>query len=191
MRDDMHERIAAIAGRGQRRAGRLRAARWQLLERERHGRRPRPDRRASRSSPTSRASARATSRRCACRSSAAATSVRRDSRQSPPVAIVNETFVRKAIGDADPLGRVVRLETRPGTPVPTFEIVGVARDAKHTELRQDFEPLVVLAATQAAESRRLGALRRSSRASRSTRWCRPWRSASARSIPRSISTSRC
>ncbi len=75
-----------------------------------------------------------------------------DSRQSPPVAIVNEAFVRKSLGNADPLGRVVRLETRPGTSAQTFEIIGVARDAKHTYLRQDFEPLIVLAASQAAEA---------------------------------------
>lgn len=75
-----------------------------------------------------------------------------ESPQSPPVAIVNETFVRKSIGDADPLGRIVRLDTRPGEPAQTFEIVGVARDAKHTELRRDFEPLVILAASQAAEA---------------------------------------
>lgn len=75
-----------------------------------------------------------------------------DARQSLPVAIVNETFARKALGDADPLGRVVRLETRPGEPVQLFEIVGIARDAKHTELRGDFEPLVVLAATQEPEA---------------------------------------
>jgi putative ABC transport system permease protein len=75
-----------------------------------------------------------------------------DSRQSTPVAIVNQTFVRKAIGDADPLGRIVRLDTRPGTPAQTFEIIGVARDAKHTELRGDFEPLVVLAASQEPEA---------------------------------------
>jgi ABC-type antimicrobial peptide transport system permease subunit len=74
----------------------------------------------------------------------------RDARQSTPVAIVNETLVRKTLGNADPLGRIVRLETPPGEPARTWQIVGVTRDAKHTDLREGFEPLVILAATQAA-----------------------------------------
>ena len=76
----------------------------------------------------------------------------RDSRQSPPVAIVNEMFVKKTLGNADPIGRIVRLETPPGAPAETWEIVGVSRDAKHTDLRQDFEPLIILPATQAARA---------------------------------------
>jgi predicted permease len=73
----------------------------------------------------------------------------RDSRQAPPVAIVNETFVKKALSGADPIGRVIRLETAPGAPAQSFAIVGVSGDAKHTDLKEDFEPLVILPATQA------------------------------------------
>ena len=73
----------------------------------------------------------------------------RDARQAPPVAIVNEMFVKKTMAGADPIGRVVRLETPPGQPAQTWQIVGVSRDAKHTDLRQDFEPLVILPVTQA------------------------------------------
>ena len=76
----------------------------------------------------------------------------RDARQAPQVAIVNETFVKKTLGNADPIGRIVRLETPPGQPVQTWEIVGVSGDAKHTDLRQDFEPLVILPATQATRA---------------------------------------
>ena len=119
------------------------------------------------------------------------TSIARDSRQSPPVAIVNETFVRKTLGGADPLGRIVRLETPPGEPAQTFEIVGVARDAKHTELRQDFEPLVVLAAVAGRGGGRLGAIRDQAARRARRAACRPWPSASPRSIRRSTSTSRC
>ncbi len=72
----------------------------------------------------------------------------RDTRQSQPVAIVNEMFVKKALGGADPLGRIIRLETPPSAPAQTWEIVGVTRDAKHTDLRQDFEPVVILPVTQ-------------------------------------------
>jgi ABC-type antimicrobial peptide transport system permease subunit len=73
----------------------------------------------------------------------------RDARQAPPVAIVNETFVKKTLGGADPIGRIVRRETPPDQPTQTWQIVGVSRDAKHTDLRGDFEPLVILPATQA------------------------------------------
>src|SRR5687767_3015267 len=76
----------------------------------------------------------------------------RDARQAPPVAIVNEMFVRKTLGNADPIGRIVRLETPAGAPAETWEIVGVSRDAKHTDLREDFEPLVILPATQATRA---------------------------------------
>jgi predicted permease len=72
----------------------------------------------------------------------------RDTRQSTPVAIVNEIFVKKALGGADPLGRIIRLETPPSAPAQTWEIVGVTRDAKHTDLRKDFEPVVILPVTQ-------------------------------------------
>ena len=75
-----------------------------------------------------------------------------DARQAPQVAIVNEMFVRKTLGSADPIGRVIRLETPPGEPAETWEIVGVSRDAKHTDLREDFEPLVILPAAQATRA---------------------------------------
>src|SRR5688572_4297916 len=76
----------------------------------------------------------------------------RDARQAPQVAIVNEMFVRKTLGGADPIGRVIRRETPPGEPAETWEIVGVSRDAKHTDLREDFEPLVILPAAQATRA---------------------------------------
>ena len=72
----------------------------------------------------------------------------RDARQGPPVAIVNETFVKRTLGGADPIGRIVRLETPASEPAQTWQIVGVSGDAKHTDLRKDFEPLVILPATQ-------------------------------------------
>ena len=76
----------------------------------------------------------------------------RDTRTSVPVAIVNQTFVRKVVPDRDPIGLVIRLETAPGQPEPTYQIVGVSADAKHTNLRGEFEPLVLLAAAQIPEA---------------------------------------
>jgi predicted permease len=76
----------------------------------------------------------------------------RDSRQAPPVAIVNETFVKKAFAGADPIGRVIRMETAPGAPPQTWQIIGVSGDAKHTDLKAEFEPLVLLPTSQEAEA---------------------------------------
>lgn len=76
----------------------------------------------------------------------------RDIRQSPPVAIVNETFVSKTFKGADPIGRLIRVETAPNAPVRSWQIVGVSGDAKHTDLRDEFEPVVLLPATQAQEA---------------------------------------
>jgi putative ABC transport system permease protein len=76
----------------------------------------------------------------------------RDSRQAAPVAIVNETFVKKVLNGADPIGRVISLETAPNQPAQTWQIVGVSGDAKYSDLKEDFEPLVVLPATQAPEA---------------------------------------
>jgi putative ABC transport system permease protein len=75
----------------------------------------------------------------------------RDTRTSVPVAIVNQAFVRKVVPNRDPIGLVIRLETAPGRPAPTYQIVGVSGDAKHTDLRGDFEPMVLIPTTQNAE----------------------------------------
>jgi putative ABC transport system permease protein len=76
----------------------------------------------------------------------------RDTRTSVPVAIVNQTFVRKVVADRDPIGLVVRLQAAPGEPEPAYQIVGVSADAKHTDLRRGFEPLVLLPAAQISEA---------------------------------------
>ena len=72
---------------------------------------------------------------------------------SPRVAIVNNTFVREHLGDAQPIG----LEFRPGgprgEPGPTvFRIVGVAGDTKHGNLREAFGPIVYVSESQVAEA---------------------------------------
>jgi predicted permease len=63
--------------------------------------------------------------------------VPRDSR--PTVVIVNQTFVKRYIGDRTPLGVRIGFGRDPGTPTP-IEIVGVVSDAKYRSLRGETEP---------------------------------------------------
>ncbi len=61
----------------------------------------------------------------------------RDTIQSPPVAIVNETFVRQFMGGGNPLGKTIRTIAEPHYPENEYEIVGVVKDAKYAGLRDE------------------------------------------------------
>jgi predicted permease len=65
----------------------------------------------------------------------------RDTLSSPKVAIVNEMFARKFFGGANPVGRTFHLEAEAGKPEPLFQIVGLVKNTKYYELREDFKPL--------------------------------------------------
>jgi putative ABC transport system permease protein len=67
---------------------------------------------------------------------------RHDSEASPRVAIVTESFARLFFGGANPLGRTFQIDQRPGTPMPAYEIVGIARDSAYGDLREPFAPLI-------------------------------------------------
>jgi predicted permease len=71
-----------------------------------------------------------------------------DTRESPPVVIVNETFAKKYFGGANPVGRFVRKEPRPNHPAPRLEIVGLVRDAVYDSLRDAIPPTMYLPSTQ-------------------------------------------
>jgi predicted permease len=72
-----------------------------------------------------------------------------DTPESPKVAIVNQTMAKKFFAGQNPIGRRYRTErgNKPGDPV---EIIGVVKDAKYVELREDIHPTVYLAASQEA-----------------------------------------
>jgi predicted permease len=72
----------------------------------------------------------------------------RDTPQSPKVAIVTEAFVRTYFGGRDPSGQAFQIDEPIGEPRPFYQIVGVARDTKYTDLRESFAPLAHVAATQ-------------------------------------------
>jgi predicted permease len=62
-----------------------------------------------------------------------------DSGASRPVAIVNESFVRKYFPSEDPIGKHFGLDM--SRYAGTFEIVGVARDAKYNDPDQPAKPM--------------------------------------------------
>jgi ABC-type antimicrobial peptide transport system permease subunit len=72
----------------------------------------------------------------------------RDTLQSPPVLIVNETFVRQFLGPGSPLGRTVRSVAEPHYPETEYQIVGVVKDTKYGGLRDSIPPIAFAPALQ-------------------------------------------
>ena len=94
--------------------------------------------------PTTRWSATAISQPSTCRFSPAARSTALDTRQSPPICIVNEAFVRNHLGGRSPIGMRVALRSAnaPDAPPQIREIVGVARQVKRQpDEKSDFVQL--------------------------------------------------
>jgi predicted permease len=71
-----------------------------------------------------------------------------DRRGTQEVAIVNQSFARKYFGSANPVGRTFQLVMAPGDPQPHFQIVGLVRDTKYNDLREEFGPMAYFAAAQ-------------------------------------------
>jgi putative ABC transport system permease protein len=72
----------------------------------------------------------------------------RDTVNSPRVAIVNETLGRKLLNGTNPVGRTFRIEATPSQPETLYEIVGLVKDTKYGDLREDPEPIAYLAGLQ-------------------------------------------
>jgi predicted permease len=70
---------------------------------------------------------------------------------SLPAAIVNETFVKKYLGGAHPVGRTFQLEGMPGEPQPAYHIVGLVKDTKYYELREEAVAIGYFPMAQEAE----------------------------------------
>ncbi|SPF40039.1 conserved membrane hypothetical protein [Candidatus Sulfopaludibacter sp. SbA4] len=75
----------------------------------------------------------------------------RDTPSSPEVAIVNREFSDKFLAGADPIGRQFRILSGPGEPEHVYQIVGVVKNSKYQNLRENFKPLVYVAAAQRKE----------------------------------------
>ena len=74
----------------------------------------------------------------------------RDTHTSVKVAIVNEAFVRRLGIREGAISKRFRREATSAEPETVFEIVGVVKDAKYRDLREDFKPTVFLPMPQQA-----------------------------------------
>jgi len=72
----------------------------------------------------------------------------RDTLSAPKVAIVNETFARTLLSGANPIGHTFRVSAVAGRKEPVYQIVGLVRDSKYHDLREDFQPIVFFPETQ-------------------------------------------
>ncbi|HEY3104229.1 MAG TPA: ABC transporter permease [Pyrinomonadaceae bacterium] len=76
----------------------------------------------------------------------------RDRVGAPNAAIVNQAFARQLVNGANPVGRRFWIEATPGASEKLYEIVGLVRDTKYGDLREEFGPIVYDAAAQDAGS---------------------------------------
>jgi predicted permease len=74
----------------------------------------------------------------------------RDTTQSRKVAIVTERFAHMFFAGQNPVGKTFQVEEGAGVERPVYEIVGLVKDAKYTDLREEFLPIAFLAASQEA-----------------------------------------
>lgn len=71
-----------------------------------------------------------------------------DTGASPRVAVVNQTFVNKFLGAANPIGQTLRTSPEPNYPSTVYEIVGVIADTKYNDLRGETPPMAFGPASQ-------------------------------------------
>ena len=64
-----------------------------------------------------------------------------DNLTAPKVAIVNQEFARVIFHGANPVGRMFRREESADKPDSLFLVVGLVRNTKYYELREDFHPI--------------------------------------------------
>jgi putative ABC transport system permease protein len=72
----------------------------------------------------------------------------RDKLQTSRVAIVNEAFAKALYDGRNPVGRAFRVEGGAGKPDDVYQIVGLVRNTKYFELREDFRPIAFMPSAQ-------------------------------------------
>jgi putative ABC transport system permease protein len=65
-----------------------------------------------------------------------------------PAVIVTQLFASQFFKDQNPIGQRFQIDERPGAPNPTYHIVGLVKDTKYTDLREEFTPIAFMAASQ-------------------------------------------
>ncbi len=68
----------------------------------------------------------------------------RDREDSPPVAIVNETWAKLNLGDQNPLGQTIVLASGGKKPVE-MEIIGIAKNSRYGDLKGEYPAVVYMA----------------------------------------------
>jgi putative ABC transport system permease protein len=76
----------------------------------------------------------------------------RDLASFSSVAVVNEEFARAFSGVRNAVGRRFWIEATPYYPETAYEIIGVAKNAKYHDMREDFQPVAFTALTKEALS---------------------------------------
>jgi putative ABC transport system permease protein len=72
----------------------------------------------------------------------------RDTANAPYVAIVNESFARRHLNGANPVGRRFWMEARPTAPETLYEIIGLVKDTKYEKLSDTAGPIMFLSIAQ-------------------------------------------
>jgi putative ABC transport system permease protein len=72
------------------------------------------------------------------------------------VSIVNEEFARRIVGGLNAVGKRFWIEPTPYEPQTALEIVGVVKNTKYRDLREDFQPVFFIPLSQAALARPSG-----------------------------------
>jgi predicted permease len=65
----------------------------------------------------------------------------RDAVGAPKVAIVNEVFAKRFYDGANPVGHTFRVEGGAGEQDRVYQVIGLVRNTKYYELREDFIPI--------------------------------------------------
>ncbi len=71
-----------------------------------------------------------------------------DTNNAPFVLIVNQEFIRKFLGPAQPIGQLVHVMPEPRYPERTYQIIGTIPDTRYSDLREDTQPIAFVPAAQ-------------------------------------------
>jgi putative ABC transport system permease protein len=77
----------------------------------------------------------------------------RDIEAASKVALINERFAREVFGKVNPVGKHFWIEVTPYEPQTAYEIVGLVKNSKYHDLREEFQPIMFLPMSQAALQR--------------------------------------